>query len=354
MDARLALANYYWSTSQRAKAEATLKDTIALEPKNEKANRAMALFYLGAGRKSEAEAPLKTYAEVAPGPAGRLALADYYAAMQQYASAKTVLEGLAQDPAGMMPAKLRLATLGVIAGDRAEAERLVDEVLKKDPKQLDALVAKVRLQLMDRKLDAALTTAKAAVAAQPTSPQAQYMLGNVLLARDQPEDAATAFKEALRLNPSLALAHMELAKLALTSGKNDEAVQYAQSAIQSMPNSAEANLLLARAQLANHNPSGAEKSLKALERAFPSNPAVQTELGRFYLAQGNHAAARSALEKALQADRGNLAATRALVGIDLQEHKPDAARTRIDAAQAAAPDSVELEDPLGTGVRRRQ
>jgi Tfp pilus assembly protein PilF len=75
-------------------------------------------------------------------------------------SAKAVLERLAGEPGGMVPAKLRLATLGLIAGDRAEAYRLIAEVLKKDPKQLDALLGKARLQLMDRKLDDALTTAK--------------------------------------------------------------------------------------------------------------------------------------------------------------------------------------------------
>ena len=205
---------------------------------------------------------------------------------------------------GMVPAKLRLASLGLIAGDRAEAYRLIAEVLKNDPKQLDALLGKARLQLMDRKLDDALTTAKAAVTARPTSPQAQYTLGTILLARDQREDASAAFKEALRLNPSFAPAHLELAKLALANGRNDDAIQFAQNAIQSVPGYAEAYLLLARAQLANNNPTGAEKPLKALERALPPNPAVQIELGRLYLAQGNRAAARSLFEKALDRRSG--------------------------------------------------
>ncbi len=51
VNARLALANYYWSTNRRDTAEATLKRATALDPKNELANRALALFYLGAGHR---------------------------------------------------------------------------------------------------------------------------------------------------------------------------------------------------------------------------------------------------------------------------------------------------------------
>ncbi len=58
------------------------------------------------------------------------------------------------------------------------------------------------------------------------------MLGSVLFARDQPDDASSAFKEALRLNPNLMPAYLELAKLALATAKNGDAIQYAQNAVQ--------------------------------------------------------------------------------------------------------------------------
>jgi tetratricopeptide (TPR) repeat protein len=342
VNARLALANYYWSVSQKDKAEGALKETIALAPKNLLANRSLALFYLGSGRKAEAEQPLKVFSEVAPAPAGRLALADYYASMRRYADAKAVLERLASEPGGMMPAKLRLVSLGLISGDRAEAYRLIADVLQKDPKQLDALVGKARLQLTDGKLDDASATAKMAINANPNSPQAHYVSGTILLARDQREDASTAFKEALRLNPAFAPAQVALAKLSLANGKNDEAIQYAQNAIQSVPGYAEAYLLLAQAHLANNNPTGAEHPLKILETALASNPVVQTELGRLYLAKGNRAGARAAFDKALEQNPTEIDAIQGVVAMDLQDHNAAAALARIEAAQTAAPQNAEL------------
>src|SRR5262249_51697700 len=162
--AQLALANYYWAINQRTDAEAALKAAIDVEPKNVLANRALAIFYIGAGRKDEAEGPLKVFAEVASQPAGSLTLADYYIAMQRYANAKVVLDRLAADPQGFEPATIRLAALGLAAGNRDEAYRLIESVLKKNPKQLDALMGKARLQFSDGKLDEANVTAQAAIA----------------------------------------------------------------------------------------------------------------------------------------------------------------------------------------------
>ncbi len=269
--ARLALANLYWATNRKAEAEKAIADALVLEPKNLLANRALAVLYLGSGRAQDAENPLKIIADDAPGSEGRLALADYYIAAQRLPEAKTVLQQVAQQrDSSAASAKLRLAYLGTLDGDRTGAYRMVDEVLAKEPKRVDALIAKTQLQLADGKLTDALATSRSAVAATPASPQAQFLLGTLLAATGHDDEAMAAQREALRVNPRFAPAATELARLSIVAGKYPEAIQLAQSAIEAVPGYAKANLMLARAQMANGNPNGAEQPLKALSANFPA------------------------------------------------------------------------------------
>ena len=220
---------------------------------------------------------MKVIAEVVPGPEGRLALADYYASAQRLPDAKAVLEKLAQEPDGATPAKLRLAYLGMTGGDRTGARRLVDEILAKDPKRADALIAKAQLQMADGKLTDAITTTRSAIAAAPSSPQAHFVLGTLLSATGHDDEAMDAQKEALRVNPRFAPAATELARLSIMAGKYSEAVQLAQSAIEA------ARLSKAHLMLAGRRwPMGIWRSGSAAQiaqRNFPKDP-VGTGRGR--------------------------------------------------------------------------
>jgi tetratricopeptide (TPR) repeat protein len=341
--ARLALANFYWVTNHRDQAEKELKKTLELEPGNLLANRALGVFYLGAGRKAEAEAPLKIVAAIAPRPGGAIALADYYAATQRYDDAKRVLDQLAADPISAVQARLRLASLGLVAGNRAETERLIKEVLRLDPNQLDALIGKARLEMIEGKLDQAMASAKTAVAAHRDSPQAQFTAGIIQAARGQHDDASVAFKEALRLNPTFVPAEVELARIALATGKKEEAVQFAQDAVNNAPGYSEPYLLLARAQMNNRNLQGAERTLRTLETAIPESPVVQAELGRLYLAKGERARARATFETALKNDPTELRALQGLIAMDFQDAKPADALAHVERAERAADTNSELK-----------
>ena len=63
MPARVSLATFEWRRGRSEKAEAQLKEALALEPKNAEVNRSLASVYLATNRTPLAEAPLKTLAE---------------------------------------------------------------------------------------------------------------------------------------------------------------------------------------------------------------------------------------------------------------------------------------------------
>ena len=203
VDLRLSLANLYWSTNRMPEAEKLMLEALQLEPRHLLANRAMALVYMSTGRQANAEAPLKIVAEDGKGPEDRLGLADYYVSIRRTPEARTLYEQIAREGGdGALIAKLRLASLDAATpGGRATASRLIEEVLGKQPANGQALAAKARLQFSEGKADEALKTARTAAAASPDSPQVQLVLGRILAAGGQVEEAIAAQNEALKANP---------------------------------------------------------------------------------------------------------------------------------------------------------
>jgi tetratricopeptide (TPR) repeat protein len=340
--ARLALANLYWSTNRHREAEEMIKEAAAMDPSDLRPNKALALLYLGTGRVAQAEEPLKRVAEHSTGFDGKIMLADYYVNVRRLPEAQAIYETVAATPDGAPAAKLRLAALGLTKGDRAGAYRLVDEILKTNPKHVEALVARAQLQFGDGKAVDGLASARSAVAADSNSALAHFVLGQILASQYQMEDAEAAFKVAVRVS-QFAPANVELARMAIRSGKYADAVRYAQAAVDRVPGYGEAHLLLARAQIANGNPSGADAPIRLMVANYPDVPAVQAELGRLLLAKSDAAGAAAAFTRALSKDPEQVGALEGLVVLEVQQKHAPAARKRLDAAVAAAPKNGELQ-----------
>lgn len=340
---RMALANLYWSSGRRQEAEDAIKEAVRLEPTNVLPNQALALLYLGTNRLDEAEAPLRAVAEHAGTYEGQLTLADYYTSRKRLDEAKALYQEVAKTRDGYALATLRLASLGMMQGDRASADRLIDEILAKDPNQVDALVARAQLQLADGNLEAALATARKASGAGQAAPLPHHVLGLVYKAQNQFEDAESAFKDALRASPAYAPASVELAKLAIAAGDYPGAATYARTALERFPGDLDAHLLLVRAQIAGGNLNQADVSLRSLMATFPESPLAQAEAGRLLMVRADASGAAAIFRKALERDPQQLTAIEGLVEIELGQGQAGLARKRLDAAVAAAPGNTSLQ-----------
>src|SRR6185503_3625202 len=340
--ARLALANLYWTTRRAQEAEKELREAVAIEPSNVLANRALAMMLLETKRPAEAEPFLKVVASNSKGSDAELQLADLYVALQRFDDAKAIYVRLAAGGERVTASKLRLAALGLVQGDRAGSEKLVDEILSREPDHAEALVAKARLQYDQGQIDQAIATAKKATESAPGLPMGHFLLGRLYQAKYQNVDAEEAFKAALRASPKFSPASTELARLALSGGKYAEAVSLAQAALTAAPGNGEAHLLLARAQMAVGDSVSAERSIQLMSTNFPDSPPVLSEAARLRLIRGDRAGGRQLLERALKLDPTLVSAIETVVLLDVQEGKKDAGRRRLDSAVAASPKSREL------------
>lgn len=335
----LALANHYWATGNKAEAERSLRKSLELEPKNAIANRAMALFLIANNRAAEAEPYARALASSGAAP---FALADFYLLQNRPSDAIPELQVLRGGEKTASAAGRRLAEAYAVRGDFADAQRVVDDLLKQDPRNAENLMLKGQLLAQEGKRDEALTQLKAAAEVDPTSPRLQFALGRSYASRGDFDQARQAYNEVLKLNPRAAGAQVELSRLELVSGKVDNSVRLAREAVQNEPANPNAHLSLVRGLLARGDVQGAEQTLNPIEKANPQVAAVHVMRALVLVAKKDFISARRAYEHALELDSDSLEALAGLVGLDIIAHDVAGARARVEARMKGKADRADL------------
>jgi tetratricopeptide (TPR) repeat protein len=342
IDAQLALANFLFAAGRVDEAEQTLKHALTIDAKHLLANQMLAVLYMVTNRMDQAEQPLKLVAETMKAPVARFRLADYYAQVRRTDEAKRLLTELSADPASFADAEMRLATLDYQAGSIADAHQRLDALVTKAPQYVPALVAKAQWLTNENKLDEALERAKAAVAANADSAEAQFALGRVHQRRRESADAIKAFSEVLRINPRATAAQVELSKLSLASGNSEAAVQHAQEAKRMVPTSAIPRVALARSLLSRGDLVRAEAEINGLATTMAESTVVHNLTGQLQARKGQYDAARKSYTRALELTPGDTDAIIGLVELDVKTKQVGAAVTRVEAALAKLPNKPEL------------
>jgi tetratricopeptide (TPR) repeat protein len=339
----LALANFYWSAGRRDDTERALKQAAALEPNNLIVHRALATFYLGSHRDAEAEPHLKAVAEASSAIGPKLILADYYRRIGKQADAMTWLTAIAKQPEGYVPARTRLASIQYASGATGDAEKTIDSVLARSPRDPNARIVKAVLLASEHHLDEAFAQAIAAATNAPQLPRAHMMVGTIDAMLNKPDEAIRAFQDALTLSPGNVDAQVALARLYSGRGDWSTARQYAQSVLKAVPQNGEARVLLARAETETGALVDAKQELDTLAGTAPTSPAVQYALGRLFVRTGDKPRAREAFTSALRGGDADAAPLAGLVDLDIADGKPGAARARVDEKLQTTPGSAQLD-----------
>ncbi len=335
--ARLALAQFLWAANRRDEAQGALEEALKLEPENKLANRALAAFHSSGSDPRAAEPYLKALAADPADTGARVALGDFYIRTGQRDLAREVLTKAGEERAGFSPARVRLAALAYAEKNATEAHRLLEEVLKKNGKDVQALLTKSRLLRLEGKPREALSSAQAAVNAAPENAPALYERALVELSLSQYDEGVKSLREVIRLNPRAVDARVQLASTLLRQRNAAAALPVAEDALRNAPQNPAARLVLARAQMASGDVSAAASTLGTLQKQYPDAGIVWSQLGALNVMQRNNTGARAAFERALELQPGQYQALQGLTLLDIAEGKGDAARARVEALVAKAP-----------------
>jgi len=337
----VALANFYWAVGEVAQCEQALKQALNAQADHAVANRLLANLYLMTDRAPEAEQPLKMAIRDSD-PTSRLALADYYLVMQRLSDAVPLLKELAARPATYAAATIRLAEIEYVSGRHSEAQRVVDELLGKQPRNALALASKSRWALAARNVDAALAAAQQAVKSDPSSVAGHFALGRAQVARGDRAGAIKSLAEVLRLNPRIVAAQVTLSELYLQMGDVPAAAAAAQQAHVVQPNNPDVQITLARSYLMQQEGPSAEPHVQAVVARHPQNPGSHSIHGLLLLAKKDYEGARAAYNRSLALEPNWIEALEGLLALDARSNKIASAISRIEQRLAKTPDDPAL------------
>jgi tetratricopeptide (TPR) repeat protein len=339
LEARLSLADFYWFSGKMAEAERVLKEAATLSDPTGRAARTLAAFYVSTNRVAEAEAPLKSAVAANPDPRLKLLLADFLAGTKRDREATPLLESLAKEPGTRGTATVRLAAIEFAKPGHGRAYGLLDELLKADPLNAEAISRKAEFLAADGKRAEAIAAAQAAIKADPEASPPHELLGRLYLDTHELQQAEAELKEALRLDNKAVRSMLMLASLNLTLQRLPEAVELAERALQAQPSNGEAQLVLVRALTAAGNVDRARAEIAKLRS---DSVFVQVAIGDLEVRRGNKATAREAFLRAATMDPKSSEAQRGLLQLDAMDKKLDSAVKRIDTAVARNPGDAQM------------
>ena len=243
-------------------------------------------------------------------------------------------------------ALLKDALEAINRGDTVSARPLLEEVLRREPRNVDALNFKSIFAKREGDVGAARQLMQQALAADSRRADIHGNLGNLHATLGQYEEAVAAYRAALHVQPGFRAAQLGLARSLLALGDAAAAIAAATTLIERESGDAEAWNVLGTARRLAGDYDGAEQAFRAAVRAAPAYAVARHNLGAMLVQLSRSEAALEELDAATSAGLGGpeLAHNRASALMALGRFAES--RATLEAALADSPGAVNLHGLL--------
>ena len=334
------LAALYQSAGDKPAAEDELRKVVQMQPKKLVMHYQLAMFYLQSKRVDDAERVLKHAIDVADDKdSAKLAYVQFLSSQRtREAGERALQEYIAREPDDY-DLQLGLADLQRSGGEADKAIATYRGVINKDREGPKALTARNRIATIyveQKKLDAASQLLEEVLKKNPRDNDALMLRGNIELDRGNAGAAIADLRAVLRDQPTAVGVLRTLARAHLSQGEPGLAEESLRAAMDAAP--ADTHVRIEMAQLLAQT-QRAEQAVTLLEetvRANPTDPAAREALVRVDVQAMKLDAARTAAED-LKALRPDLAAGFYLAGVIAQ------GQNRLDDAQQNLEEAVRLQ-----------
>jgi tetratricopeptide (TPR) repeat protein len=348
VDAVVILGRFYLAQKLLPEAEQQFSQALAMD-----ANNTGALFNLGtvqyeAGKKQEAEQTFRKLSRMRDkGFQGSLAA--FLNQEGRKDEALKELERLNKEEPADRRFRTWLINSYVAANRTPDAEKLLNGLLKKNPKDLDALLQRGELALAARNFNQAEIDLNRVVQLQPTSAGVHYILAKLYLARKADLRYRQELAKVLELNPYLLAARLDLAGV-LIAGNGSQGSQAALAILNDTPSSQKTlQAVVAQRNWALWGAGDMAEMRKGIDQGLAEGKSTEFLLqdGLWKLRSGNAAGARTALEAALNLNPGDIRALGAIQQTMALQKQSAAALQETRQYAARQPKSAPVQEFLG-------
>lgn len=320
------LAAHYFASKQYDKMQATLDEILAI------------------GKSGKAiEQP-------------RMLVGDFYFKIRDFEKAlKQFEEGAKEDVAKKHDYQKRVVETYIYMNKKTDAVRLVEEILKEDPKDNDASAMRASLMLQSgnkEQVDTAVTDLQSAIARAPQNHVMRLNLAKAYLARGESDPARVQLAEALKLRPDFQIAKILMAQIFLQKQEWGKCLEYANQVLAYDPNEVRGRLLRATAFFGSRDFPAAQKDLDMILARYPNLGDALYMTARIQLETNQKEKAQATFDRMMKANPSDTRGMLGTVETLLQLGKSAEAVKSIEAELAKAPERTDIRNALAnTAVR---
>lgn len=341
---RYRLARFHMLAKNVPAAEQALRDAIASKPDSVEAKVALTDLLAAHGGADKAEAELKKFAAAdKDGAQMQLALAKFYESQGKPELAQSayrdVIKSEEAKPDGLT-ARNRLATLLLQKEDVKGATTLIDEVLKENPRDNDALVLRGNLALVRGDTPAAIADLRSVLRDQPNSVPVLRALARAHLQNNELALAEETLRSAAQANPGDRAVRLELSQLLMQSGRAEQARPVLEQLVKESPNDTSTLESLFRVEASLKDLTAARATAENIKQVRPDQPLGSYLEGAVNEAEKKYDAAEAAYLHALEIQPSAGEPLTALVRVDVARKQIPKALARLDKVIVEQPDNV--------------
>jgi tetratricopeptide (TPR) repeat protein len=342
--------------NRTAEAEGELAKAVEIAPTDRNARSVLAGFYYVNKQLDKAEASYKALAALDAGnPQSQAVVADFYSSVGRRDEAIKIYQDILRQAPDFMPGRYRLAEILLERGDTQGATAQLEEALKKDPHDRQALLLRARTRAKDGQaegLKAAIEDLTEVLKQEPNSRLGLYFMAEANLNLGLTEQAQVFNSDLEKNYPDYLPAKLMHIQLSLNAGDAKGVVSLATDLLTRLSktgpdrdNSPEllaelaekAYLARGAAQVQLKNLPAARQDVEAARQIAPYDPNVHNNLALLSLAENKPDDALAAYENALKVDATNFAALNGIITQYAKARQLDKAQARIDQALSAYP-----------------
>lgn len=283
-------------------ARAQLAETASLLPRQRDAKLDVVRMDYRIGGREKAEETLRRYIAAAEDDVElKFALGAFLREEKDFAAADRAYHDiLHRKGAGIeeiLRAKNELASVYLLQGKRAEAEKVISEILAADGRDPEALIKRAGIDIEAGKTDSAIGDLRVVLGEHPDSTPARLLMGAALEQKGEFAFAEKEYAQAVEAAGKGAQVSNAFAKFLLRRGEAARAEKVLADSVAVDPTFSDNLKLLAALRLDMQNWRGAEQAANALRAIDSSDDVVSRILGAAYSGMKDYAGAIDVLTK---------------------------------------------------------
>lgn len=343
------------SSNEVATAIARLSSVGARFPDQPKFYVTLASLHISAGDFDSADAVYRRALEKIPQSWEiHLARGDMYLLKRDSVRAGEEYQAAADLSPVKSMARVKLARFRWADGKNAEAKRILEDLLKQEPRFSAAAICRAELALGERDYEAALKLLDGIMKAEPSNLEAFLLIQRVKLAQGKDDEAIAAYTKLVSAFPKAAQGRYLLGTAWLHKGDVQKAIGECERAVALDANHGEAVRLLAELHIRTGQPDLALALLKPLVVKHPADVLAHVLIGAAYNARKDYTLAADAYRNLMTNMPGNPQGPY-LLGVTLRRlGRDDEAVAMFEDALRLEPRSMEALEQVASLLAVRQ